>query len=213
MMFFTFCSRWCGTSPLCKKEQASSTSFIQDHKYRTEMDWKRQMLMLTERQMCSVSISHSNRSTIKMAALHISATEVSQRSPHLSVTCWTLHLFRPTMPSWSSQQRSHDCLTPASPVFFFFILLPPIGSRSWSSYCLFHLPDWLLWLWLSLPPDSLPCWPAWWHLTPLPGYHDLVCRVSYVVSYLIVLIRYIYLLWHTVTSFFTFIHVPPTIPF
>lgn len=89
---------------------------------------------------------------------------------------------------------------PYLPTVFFSILLPLIGSRSWLSYCLFCLTD-------SSGSGCVPC------LTHCPAdppgdiwplYLAIMIfsvQSNYVVYYLIVLIRYIYLLWHTVTSF------------
>lgn len=109
---------------------------------------------------------------------------VSQRSPHLSVTCWSLHLFRPTTPSPSTQQRSHDCLPEPS-------ICSSSSSLRWIKILVFLLSvsptHWSLWL--ASPPDSvlvswssLPCWPTWWHLTPRPGcHHPHDCSVVLII--------------------------------
>lgn len=128
----------------------------------TGLNWKERdrCWCRSERQMCFVSVSCSDRARCDQHGGP--ASEVSQRSPHLSVTCWTLHLFRPTTPSSSSQQRSSIC----SSSFFScdpFKITPSVP------------PAWLTPLALVGSPHltlSLPCWPTWWHLTPLPGYHD-----------------------------------------
>lgn len=148
------------TSSLCEREQMSSTSSIEDHGYETDLEGKTQVMSLMERQMCSVSDSCSDRACDQHGS---PAPAVSERSPHLSVTCWTLYLFRPTTCPLDPGSRALMTCLPAQ--YLFFTLLPLTDSRSWLLYV---SPTWLTPLALvGSPPDSvkvswssLPCWPT-----------------------------------------------------
>lgn len=134
--------------------------------------------------LCSVSDSCLHRACDQHGS---PASEVSQRSPHLSITCRTLHLFRPTTPSWSSQQRSHDCL-PAQYLFFIplpFWLIQDHGCVAVcftcltdSSLTLVGSPTWLchgFWILTALLTHLVTSDPSTWLSWPS------VCRVSSVV--------------------------------
>lgn len=196
------------TSSLCEREQTSSTSSIQDHRYETDLEGKTQVMLLMERQMCSVRFLLGQGMWSTWQPCTSGLREVTSPVCHLPDTA---PLQANNIPSWSWQQSSHDCL-PAQ--YLFFILLPLTDSRSWLLYV---SPTWLTPLALvGSPPDSvkvswssLPCSPTWWYLTPLPGYHGPLCAVSSV--WIIRLCQWAILPFvaHGDT-FLTFIHAPPT---
>lgn len=86
------CAGDVGPSSLCE----NSTTFTHDYSHIAQVEGKRQVLMSKERQMFFVSDCGSDRRVINMAP---PAPEVSQGSPHLSVTCQAIHPIRPTTPS------------------------------------------------------------------------------------------------------------------
>lgn len=146
---------------------------------------------------------------INMAALH-------RRSQRGHLTCLS-----PAGHCTSSGQR-HALLILAAELSW-LVCQPSICSSPFSLWliqdhgcCMFHPPDWLLWLWLAphltlsrfLDPHC-PADPPWWYLTPLPGYHGPRCAVSSVWIIRSCQWAILPFVAHGDT-FLTFIHAPPT---
>lgn len=107
-------------------------------------------------------------------AIRTCTPEVTQRSPHLSVArCTSSGQQRPLDP------HSRDVTTVCQPsVCSSSCFLWLIRDHGCPAVRFTRLTDSSGSGWLPHPNSvtvswsSLPCWPTWWHLTPLPGYHD-----------------------------------------
>lgn len=172
----------------------------------TELEGMRQMLLPTERQMCSVSDSCLDRacdqhgspaSKVTSPVCHLPDTALGQHRPLHSPSRDLMTVCQPSICSpsfflWLIQD--HGCLAVC------FTCLTDSSGSGWPPSSDYVMVSW----------SSLPCWHVWWHLTPLPGYHDPQCAESLLLFKSSDCVNELfYPLWHTVTSFF-YLYTRPT---